>query len=371
MITVIALQFGLPLWMAAVWPNFAPALTRNGSPLVAFEGISTWPTETIRLFIILLSVYLLLRSRVKLAENLDEIGERLGLGGTRSEVLAKPPDKAPNEPPEKSPRAFWWDYVRRNSFHSQFARTAMLTGIVFLAGYAVGSALGEGRTEPIRGDIPRYVHNVLQMILLFMMCFVVLFVAQVVVSSIIFVKSLRAEIALWKESDLQPFTDRVGLTGELLRIWVELQLIALRTRAVLGLIYFPFIIPSLMMLSTGGFLSASRIPLGPVVLALVGATIAVVCGWRLNVSAEASRAHALHKIDEALMRVHTAKNGPTPEGLSPSALNQLRNAVLDLHEGALAPFWEQTMIYALLIPFAAIGSSVWITSWLDRLLRGT
>jgi hypothetical protein len=370
-ITVIALQFGLPLWMAAVWPNLAPTLTRNGSPLVALEGISTWPTETIRLFIILLSIYLMLRSRVKLAENLDEIGKRLGLGGTRSQVLAGAAGAEAKPPVETGPLRFWRDYVRRNSFRAQFARTAILTGIVFLAGYALVAVLGEGRAAPIRGDMPRFVHNALQMILLFMMCFVVLFVAQVVVSCIAFVKRLPAVIAEWQEPDLQLFTERIGLTGELLRIWVELQLIALRTKAVLGLIYFPFIIPSLMMLSTGGFLSASRIPLGPVVLALVGATIAVVCGWRLNASAEASRSRAIQMIDEALMRVHTAKQGTAPEGLSPTALNQFRNAILDLHEGAFAPFWEQTMIYALLIPFAAIGSNVWITSWLDRLMRGT
>ena len=221
---------------------------------------------------------------------------------------------------------------------------------------------------PIRGAAAQHVHAGLEAALLFMTCFIVLFVAHVVVSCISFVKRLRIEIPKWKDADLAPFASRVGMTGEFLQIWVQLQLIALRTRAVLGLIYFPFIIPSLMMLSTSDYLSASRIPVGPVVLSLVGATIAVVCGWQLNVAAEASRTHALRKIDEALMRAHAAEAAmQTP---SIAQLDQFRAAVLDLHEGAFAPFWEQTMFYALLIPFAAIGSSSLIWSWLERLRLG-
>jgi hypothetical protein len=361
LVTAIALQIGVPIAMAAAWPSFAPQLTLGGSPIVALEGISTWPTEIMRLFIVLLAIYLILRSRVREWENLAEIGGRFFPEAPRRGADA-------NGKTEQSPGQFWRDYVRRNNFRLQTLRTAMLSTIVFLVGYALVYALGEDRTMPIRGAIARYVHSGLYVALLFMACFIVLFVAHVVVSCISFVKRLRIEIPKWRDADLAPFAGRVGMTGEFLKIWVELQLIALRTQAVLGLIYFPFIIPSLMMLSTSDYLSASRIPLGPVVLSLVGATIAVVCGWQLNVAAEASRTRALRKIDEALMRAHATE--PATQTPSIAQLDQFRAAVLDLHEGAFAPFWEQTMFYALLIPFAAIGSSSLIWSWLERLRLG-
>jgi len=90
---------------------------------------------------------------------------------------------------------------------------------------------------------------------------------------------------------------------------------------------------------------------------------------RMNVQAEISRSHMLERIDEALMCLQA--DPPVKKGLpSMAQLTQLRATVQGLHEVGFASFLEQAMFYAVLIPYAAIGSSSLIRAWLDRLKLG-
>ncbi|MDM0076965.1 hypothetical protein QTH90_21325 [Variovorax sp. J2P1-59] len=365
---VLLLQVALPLWLTSRWVQFAGWLTTDASPLVAFEGISLWPTETIRAFTILLCVYLLLRGQAKLAENLDDIGHDLDLGGSRHQVVAAEQDNADPSLPAK---LFWRDYVRQNSLLARSVRTGGALVMVFLAGWLLLEAFGDKSLFPSRGAVSRSVHVWLELVVLTMMGFVVLFVVDTVVACTNFVDHLDDAIRTWPQATLDKFRELANVPGELLPSWIELQFIVRRTKAVAGLVYYPFLIPSLLMLSTSGFFGAQRIPIGPVILALIGVVVAVFCAWSLNRAAAQARTRILCKIDAALMR---AKGPPAASSEKPTAtidqLNFFRAKVAALDEGAFAPFWERTMFTAMLIPFAAIGSTSLVAAWLSRLLGG-
>jgi hypothetical protein len=353
-VAVLLIQVGLAYLMTTQWPSVATWLSRDGAPLSAFEGISVWPAEAIRLFTFLLCVFLLLRSRVNLSENLDEIGRDFRLGTRR-------------EPREGTAPVLvlWQGYVRRESFRVAFVQTLVSAGVVLLIGWLLVMAFGEGDVSPTRGLRSRTVHERLQIPVFIMLCIVVLWTVNKVLWCRQFVKHLPHEPTAWPDEALESVRLRLGLPDPYLASWAKLDIIARRTKAVSGLVYYPFIVPSVLMLSTSSFFGSQRIPLGPVILALVGAAVAVVCARLLHASAEAARGKALQQIDDALVKQPTAETSVPLE-----QLKQLRAKVANLNEGAFAPFWEQTMFNAMLIPFAALGSSSLIEAWLPRLLNG-
>jgi hypothetical protein len=177
--------------------------------------------------------------------------------------------------------------------------------------------------------------------------------------------------------------------------WIDLEFIAWRTKCVTRLIYFPFIVLSLFLVSRSAAFDDWYMPATGIVLAVLGASVALGCAVALRYAAEASRRFAMERLRDEITRVSgearpvAATSGATvaPQSSAPQVssstpelpdppghvrpldppkaaqLTLLLQRMDHLHEGAFAPFWQQPLLKAVLLPFATLGG----TSLLDYL----
>lgn len=387
-LALLLVQAALPWWLASQWQPFAEWLTHDGKPLVAFEGISLWPTEGIRLLALWLCLYLLLRGWTMLDRNVDEISRQFRLGPTRRELVAEQRAIDADLPwwerllcmfslefvPRSAPQTvaghgmpaaaldFWKRHIVQNRLSARLVRTTVFVVLMLgLSGLLV-QALGEDLFVPQRGDLSLRVHRALLVPAVVAMYYLEFFVVDATTLCVGFVTGLRRQAANWPLSTLDAFQRQLGIPKEFLDSWIDLRFIALRTRCVTRLIYYPFVVLSLLLLSRSATFDDWFMPTSTLLLAGVGAAIAVGCALALRLAAEASRRSALDQIRDALMRAHAARaddasKAPPPGQPTVEQLKLLLGRVEELHEGAFAPFWQQPLLKAVLLPFATLGGS--------------
>ena len=391
--------------LALAWPRFATWLTGNGEgsstaigdgkPISLTEGISIWPTEAIHLLTLLLCVYLVFRGWTALARNLDEISRALHLGTTRRRLVAaqlredrklawwqrlvnifscRPPaprhDAVAPVPPDSrmsaAALAFWQIYIVQNRSSARFIRSLACVLVVLVFGWLVIQAFGEPHGAPMRGQVSADAHMLLAGGAVVVLNFLVFYVADATLFSVRFARDLRALHANWPERSISYFEKRLGkLPPALLDHWIDLQFVARRTKCVTGLIYYPFIVLSLLLISRNPVFDNWRMPTGLMVLALLSVGIVLGCVVALRRVAENSRQHALHAVDEALLRASAGQaDAVAVDGASvpaapasPAQLELLRRQIAELHEGAFAPFSQQPLLKALALPFATLGGT--------------
>lgn len=270
--------------------------------------------------------------------------------------------------------AFWRRHIVQGRLAARLLRTALLASLAWLLGIVLTLPLNEELVIPHRGDFSLQVHRWLSVLAHMSICMMIFFVLDATVFCIRFVHGLRVLGANWPHRTLKWFERKLDIPrGPHLDNWIDLQFVALRTRAVGGLIYYPFIVLSLMLLSRNPVFDDWYMPKGGVFLAVSCALIALSCAMGLRVMAERSRRHALAAIDNDLLRAAggnssalaaAARIWRAPYALespprAPTArqLELLRERVEDLRDGAFAPFSQQPLLKALLLPFATFGGT--------------
>jgi hypothetical protein len=212
--------------------------------------------------------------------------------------------------------------------------------------------------------------------------FLVFFVVDATAFCVSFVRGLRAHGANWPASTLAKFERELQIPRAYLDNWIDLEFIAWRTQCVTRLIYFPFIVLSLFLVSRSAAFDDWYMPTTGIVLAVLGAGVALACAVALRYAAEASRRFAMERLRDEITRVSGETvsaaqkkpvaasvagdppgHVPPPDPPKPAQLSLLLSRMDHLHEGAFAPFWQQPLLKAVLLPFATLGG----TSLLDYL----
>lgn len=389
-------HLALPLWFAARWDAFAGWLTRDGKPMVGLEGISIWPTEGLRLVTLLLCVYLIYAGWVALSQNLDDIIARFRLGRTRRELVAEqvelerhlpfwqrlanmfslrfvqPVGMGSSTGLSADSIDFWRRYIVQNRIGARATRTLACVVLALAVSWFLKEALHDVRFVPQRGQLSLAVHEWLHLLMFLAMYFLVFFVVDATTFCVGFVRGLRVHGANWPPSTLAKFEQDLHIPRSYLDNWIDLEFIALRTRCVTRLIYFPFIVLSLFLVSRSAAFDDWYMPAIGIVLAVLGASVALACAVVLRYSAEASRRFAMERLRDEITRL--SGDAPSPRRDGPhharpndppkaAQLTLLLQRMDHLHEGAFAPFWQQPLLKAVLLPFATLGG----TSLLDYL----
>ncbi|MGY4829860.1 hypothetical protein ACVNIS_14925 [Sphaerotilaceae bacterium SBD11-9] len=380
---LLLLQVGVPLLMADAWPAFAHWLTERGKPISFTEGISIWPTEAIRLLTLLLCVYLLFRGWTALQRNLDDISHKLRIGKTRRQLVAEqdrqdagqpwcrrinnmfsngtpttdppPPDATTDPRMTPGTMSFWKRYIVQSRTSSRFMRSLACVLVMTLLGMALYAALDESPGVPVRGGVSNRIHDGLAFALFLAMNFLIFCVADATLLCVRLVRELRWRSTNWPERSLSWFQSRLGpLPPALVDHWIDLQFIARRTQCVTGLVYYPFIVLSLLLVSRSAVFDNWRMPLALPLMSMLSIGVVLVCIVALRLAAENSRAHALTDVKEALLRAQArgAVGEPAPE-----QLKLLQGHIEGLRDGAFAPFAQQPLLKALVMPFATWGGT--------------
>ena len=403
---LVLLHVALPLAFAANWACFAGWLTQGGKPFVVLEGISVWPTEGIRILSWLLCLFMIFSGWTALSENLDEIIRHFRLGRTRRELMADQRKAELGLPwweklvnmfsfrfvqPEGAIRAgevgmsgdsvdFWRRYIVQNRISARATRTTACVLIALCVSGLLWLGMRDGWYIPQRGTLVVSIHRWLHFLMIISMYFLVFFVVDATAFCVSFVRGLRMHGANWPPSTLQKFERELQIPHSYLDNWIDLEFIAWRTTCVTRLIYFPFIVLSLFLLSRSAAFDDWYMPATGIALSVLGASIALACAVALRFAAEKSRHHAMALMRDALTRVsgdppRAAATAPAGSSAAPAApadpqvhvpppdppkaaqLSLLLARMDSLHEGAFAPFWQQPLLKAVLLPFATLGGS--------------
>jgi hypothetical protein len=146
--------------------------------------------------------------------------------------------------------------------------------------------------------------------------------------------------------------NRVGGRNSLLDDWIDMRLISEHTAAIGPLIVFPFVLIGLVIVSRSRLFDNWHVSDVAVILFACLVAWSVGMAVLLNRGAEMARRISLERMEADALWLKGA--GPGYAGLAdqfPRLIDQVR----DLRKGAFAPFFEQPLVQALVVPLGGAG----------------
>lgn len=376
--------FLLGAGLHAFLPPLTSRLTQEGQPMTLLEGISVWPTIFLRAATLLLCIYLIFRSWERLAENRNKIVEDLQLtetpqhmsgaiaGAGRGDPLwlgfaspfwYRPPAGDGARPSSQTACRYWDMYVRQGRLRARIGRVVAGIVAMFLLWWMLFLVFGQ-QNPPTRGTLSLDAYEWITFILTFATLFLVFFVADTTLLCWRLIKTLREKTVVWGPGAVRKYSDRLGFDGGyghrlrhehccLEDDWIDLLFISKRTKCITNLLYYPFLIIALILVSRSR-LFANYIPNVPDLVTMgLGVVIVIACAVALRWSAEASRDKARRKLIDEIAAARSLPDG----GPLASQLELLLRRVEELHEGAFSPFSQQPVVRAMLLPLGSIGGT--------------
>ena len=305
--SLLLLQFVVvPLALAYnAWPVVAGWMTQGGKPLVLTEGISVCPTQIIRKTILLLGLYFLLRSWRGLEHNQEEISEKFSLDATRATIAAaqeREEEKlsafgkvanvflwnrvAPDGPiahghagVKPNVEYLWQRHVVQNRLLARLMRTSragwwLVLGMLLLI-ILLTHVFEEARSMPSRGEVSMMVHRYLPPLMYIVFSYVVFFIFDATLLCVSFLPHLRGQ-CIWPAATVEDFRGKLSIHDEgLVAHWINLQLVACRTEELNRLVYIPFIMISLIVVSRNPAFDDWQMPLAAAVAMALWIAIAI------------------------------------------------------------------------------------------------
>ena len=367
----LAVPIGALLTVGLVWRFYNDQNSSgNGEPFAWFDGISAWPSIAIIVFAGLLSIHFTIKVHFDMRKNARDLTKAFGLQDMMPQKTfffgwERPPLKpgiAPTAPRFKgwevnpSERidiaVLWQRYLRRGQLSMRVLRAAPMTVIYMAALLAILPMIGSFPSPPIRGNFgPHFIYVIMPTIVLF------LFLTFVVIDAILlhegFLNQLKKEESYWPDRTFEKFNypikpNRPLNESDLADYW-DILLIAKRTEAVGGLIYYPFIILSLLIVARLSYFDNWTWPPVLIVTLSLHFALAFYAAWRLPKVAREYRDKVLGRLKrrkrQALMLAEQ----------TPQAIDTMIEEVQSTHQGAFSNLWEQPAIRALLFPSSGIG----------------
>jgi hypothetical protein len=364
--------------ICALWSPLADALTKDGQPMILLNGISVWPTIFLRAAILILCIYLIIHGYRCVNENIEKIARDLHLVETRRDVKTEQDDIVRNSPPwlgfashfwyllpaadEATYRndarvpydifRFWRMYIYQGYWIARIYRVTAGAAAMVLLWLILYLVFGNPPV-PARGSMSLWAYGSVTLVLVFATLFLIFFVADTTLLCWRVVKALRAETTIWPAKTLEEFSQRLGLPQSVLDDWIDLLFVSKRTRCITTLIYYPFLIIALLVVSRSR-LFANYGPSIPDLIAMGGGVLVVtVCAVALRWSAEASRAKARRRLNDQIVAARKLKDG----GRLAGQLERLLLRVEELRDGAFSPFSQQPVVRAMLLPLGSFGGT--------------
>jgi hypothetical protein len=356
-----------------VWPNMADYLTGHGSgePMALLEGISLWPSILVRVFGILLTLWLVCCTLRTLGRNLHETEREMSLSPSPKtihgewDLVREEWDKISREkiayptaasgiaallwftllPSEEGlrPQVCFEDltggFAGRPS--AGLFRASIATVLMVGVGWILTKLFGVPNI-PGRGSLAPCLFNVVTIVEALLTIFLIFFVADATLVSRAFIKRLTAVKTIWPKAALDVYgTDLVD--------WIDMHFLARRTRSITGIIYFPFVALAVLVVSRSALFDDFATAWPIVITQSLSAAIVIGSAIALRLTAERARAVACERISGQII---------ASEGDAADRLGKVLDEVKNLNDGAFAPWTSQPLARAVLLPLLTYGGTV-------------
>jgi len=349
---------------------------QKGEPFLAFSGISLWPTEMLRFTAAALSVCFLVavrrvikRVRLQLDEEFGKIavpeprgsGLKSWLKGVWPALRDRRQTSGLLDEKRYKAEALWGRYLEQSSFRSQCQRVipAALLFLIFC-----GLILSfDPLVVPTRGLSVKWIDHVLLWLSAPLLVWLILAVSDTIRLGDKYAKFLgAAEPTKWPGHMLEEAGRRLGISlgGETpdaaikeacISHWLDIKVIEMWTDIVSPIIYYPFIVLCLMILSRSPLFDNLGTPYQLMVVFGVSGLYAAACAFKLRGVAERARGMALERFTHLLVRAKGQAGAPAIA----SQIEIMTREIESLRRGAFAPLTEQPVVRALLLPISSAG----------------
>jgi len=323
-----ALVSGTVLFIAGLYAIAWNVRSIDGEPFAWLEGVSIWPTQILRMVILVVTIALLLYGRWRLRRNIDEVAESFNLV-TLSDREATP---GPESRRGLWRRAKWlwrlgrddhlagaettadpWrEYVDRMRFRPSAERIAFTTLLFFALGVALISL--DWPNSPHRGVVSAWFNHVLQLVLLGAVMALLFAALDASAMTTRFLGSLypAAPYPRLAEPFIRGLAMDYPVSEEAIRLWTRFRLAVQLASAVNQLVYLPFFALLLLLPTRSRVFDSWDFPLPYAALLMISILLAVRSAMSLRQEAAKLQAHVLAELDrEANKREIEAKLGAT------------------------------------------------------------
>jgi hypothetical protein len=233
---------------------------------------------------------------------------------------------------------------------------------------------GEKPELPARGEDDRALFQMTVYLLVFGTVFLLMLVADATVHTWRIVALLKKGRTIYPESTVGSYWTRLGLPpvqpqvqacvedrgrgsavparNSLLDDWIDARLLAEHTEKIGLLIVFPFVLIALLIVARSRLLD-NWAPGGVVMVALATYLLwAVAMAAMLNIIAEIARREAVANLRADL---HWMEGRGAPFATIAGSFRGVIDDVVNLRQGAFAPFFEQPLVRAILVALGGAG----------------
>ena len=234
----------------------------------------------------------------------------------------------------------WADYWWHRYFTNRWRRVLPPTAAFFVLGCVVIYGLDELHV-PFRGE-PSYWIDKLVLLGFAVPMFVVLLFGVVDETRLCvsWIRWLSRTDLEWPEKTYKKYEDELNLPRQCLRVWLHVKVIAERTKVVGPLVYWPFLVYFVMLLSQSPYFDNWDMPVGLITIIVASGIYAIACAVILRRAAEEARSTAIDRLARFCIA--------DPQGDERERIQLLIEDLKAMREGAFQSWSRQPVIKALL-----------------------
>jgi hypothetical protein len=383
---VLALAAAVVMRLTSPWQAVLGFVTRNNHymPVPIADGASNWGKELLEAFLIPLVITLLIRGQRKLISNADKIRRQFGferdylwlIGGYGSMLrnsswkcrlkewiyfpigyLSNDRDKVPQLPDSSPLESLIARYLYRGVWQRRWVRVLAATAVFVLIlrvldwlGFSLFAGvpwvLTQVRKHGVEGWVTFFGFTCMQVL--------IFWVIDAILLTRAFLLDVSRDEPAWPKASLNAMHAELGLPDDLEATWLSLRLVAGRTSWVGAFIWYPSLVIAGMFAATFTIeYGRYRFDTNPVsLLASIGLIVASVV--LLRQAAESWRSNVLRRLDHRRLSMLAAKPS------NPDAVEQtqvLIDLVAQLRDGSFAPYSEQPLVRAVLLPMVTFAAT--------------
>jgi hypothetical protein len=342
------------------------SLTGGGEPLLWLEGVSSWPTELIRYAALVLSVLFLVsavqrvsESDLQLARQFSIVSAGPGLG-LRNILLGRFVDVLHADGSVNIER-LWSQYRTLGRWYSALLRSFFFVTAFILLAVSLFRLFGYPNV-PVRGEWAFLLDRSVMFLCVIFFLWLLFYVNDAIRLCDRFIHALTdgARPTAWAEPAVRAGQQLLGLghlddmqeLRSIVEPWLDMDVIRHRTLAISPLIYLPFLILAMLIVSRWPMFDDWDTPIGLALVFGLAFVAACVNAFLLQQTAARARDACLTQLEAAYAE---ARSQRPDDRLTQQQIESMMTRVRNLREGAFRPFLEQPLTRAALLPFGSVG----------------
>jgi len=384
---LLVLLFTLGLAGKIIWDD---ANSGQGEPFAWFEGVSTWPTQILRLGIFMLTIALLDFGRWQIRRSIDKVAEYFGLKTLTNQEAEPFPtvrgwkakfrwlwcletkDAGTSEGTQASLETGpWVEYLDHARFGPSTTRIVVTSAIFFAFSLALMSLAWPH--SPHRGAVAAWFNHVLLLLLLGGMTALLFAALDATGMATRLLARLDPSVAMPRrvKPEEEELRRRYPVGKDAFEAWIHFRLAVRVASAVNWFIYLPFLTLFLIIPTQSRIFDAWDLPLPYAALLAISIVLAALCARRLRYAATQLKVDILKVIETEsqnceldLPAGQAAENGDQPPGSGSSTVpRQVRGVLLKriaeeiraVRDGPFLPLSQEPAVRAILLLLGGAG----------------